>query len=156
LDFLWRASRSESTAMFHYFDGAAHVPGLLQDQAQMGMALLRAYDVTGEVEYVNKARQLAAFILSEMKNPAGGFYDIPMRDAASLKVRLTLIEQNGSAASFFLALFQATGEASYRDAARWALQPFTGSFPEYGVHTASFGRALQEYLSPGAVSKRAG
>ena len=49
LDFLWQNCRSDGAGMFHYFDGAAHVPGLLQDQAQMGSALLRAYAVTGDV-----------------------------------------------------------------------------------------------------------
>ena len=48
LEFLWQNCRSDGGGMFHYFDGAAHVPGLLQDQAQMGSALLRAYQVTGD------------------------------------------------------------------------------------------------------------
>lgn len=154
LDFLWRNSGTDSGGMFHYYDGAAHVPGLLQDQAQMGVALLRAYDVTGDGDYVNKARQLAAFILSELKNPAGGFYDIPTRDSAALKLRLTLIEQNGAAASFFLALADATGDERYRDAAQWALHHFTGSFQDFGVHAAPFGLALQKYLQHRAASRK--
>lgn len=154
LEFLWRNCRGESTGMFHYFDGAAHVPGLLQDQAQMGMALLRAHEVTADVEYANKAKRLGEFILTELKNPAGGFCDIPAQDSVSLKLRLTLIEQNGAAASFFLALVHATGEESYRDAARWALQHFTGNFREYGVHAAAFGRALQDCLVPSGSTRK--
>ena len=73
------------------------------------------------VMYLDRARQMAAFILTELKNPAGGFYDICAQDSASLKLRLTLIEQNGAAASFFLSLAQATKDAKYRDAAHWAL-----------------------------------
>jgi len=146
LDFLWRNCRSESDGMYHYFDGAPHVPGLLADHAQMGRALLRAYTVTGNVEYVKNAEQLAEFGITELKNPAGGFYDISAPDSASLKLRLTLIEQNGAAASFYLALAGVTGEESYRDAALWAIQYFTDNFSEYGVHVAAFGRALQEYL----------
>ena len=153
LDFLWRNCRGDSGGMFHYYDGAAHVAGLLQDQAQMGIALLRAHQVTGDAEYANRAQRLAEFILAEIKNPAGGFYDIPAQDSASLKLRLTLIEQNGAAASFFLALAAATGKESYRDAALWAFQHFTGNFPEYGVHAAAFGRALQEYLLPRTTTK---
>jgi uncharacterized protein YyaL (SSP411 family) len=146
LNFLGRECRDDSTGMFHYYDDAPHVPGLLQDQAQMGLALLRAHDVTGDGEYVDQARRLADFIITELKSPAGGFYDIPARDSASLKLRLTLIEQNGAAASFFLALAATTGAASYRDAALWALQHFTGNFSDYGVHAAAFGRALQDFL----------
>ena len=147
LDFLWRNCRGDSGGMCHYFDGASHVPGLLQDQAQMGFALLRAHEVTGDGEYVNKAHRLADFIITELKNPAGGYYDIPAPDAASLKLRLTLIEQNGAAASFLLAFAEATGEESFRDAPLWVFQHFTSNFGEFGVHAASLGRALQQYVA---------
>jgi uncharacterized protein YyaL (SSP411 family) len=90
---------------------------------------------------------LAQFILTELKNPAGGYYDIGGEDAASLKLRLTLIEQNGAAASFYLQLAAATQDEEYRDAALWALRSFTGDFAQYGVHAAPFGRALGEFLS---------
>ncbi len=146
LDFLWQRCRSDSGGMCHYFDGSPHVPGLLQDQVQMGLALSRAYQVTGDAQYEERARWLAEFILVEMKNPAGGFYDICAHDSALLKLRLTLVEQIGAAASFFLALADANGKDIYRDAALWAFQHSTGNFQEYGIHAAAFGRALQEYL----------
>jgi uncharacterized protein YyaL (SSP411 family) len=57
-----------------------------------------------------------------------------------------LIEQNGTAALFFLALAEATGEARYRDAAHWALSAFTGDFSSYGIHAAAFGQALGELV----------
>jgi uncharacterized protein YyaL (SSP411 family) len=144
LEFLWQNCRSDVGGMFHYFDGAAHVPGLLQDQAQMGSALLRAYQVTGDDEYANRALRLAEFILTELKSPSGGFYDICTQDSAALKVRLILIEQNGAAASFFFSLAQATKDAKYRDAAHWALSAFAGDFNQYGVHAAPFGNALAQ------------
>ncbi|MGZ8490125.1 MAG: hypothetical protein ACXWW4_16465, partial [Candidatus Binatia bacterium] len=144
LKFLWQNCRSDGGGMFHYFDGAAHAPGLLHDQAQMGSALLRAYQATGDGAYVDRARRLAAFILSELKNLAGGFYDICTQDSASLRLRLTLIEQNGAAASFFLSLAQATKDAKYREAAHWALCAFAGDFNQYGVHAAPFGNALAQ------------
>jgi uncharacterized protein YyaL (SSP411 family) len=144
LEFIWQNCRSDVGGMFHYFDGAAHVPGLLQDQAQMGSALLRAYQVTGDDEYANRALRLAEFILTELKSPSGGFYDICTQDSAALKVRLILIEQNGAAASFFFSLAQATKDAKYRDAAHWALSAFAGDFNQYGVHAAPFGNALAQ------------
>ena len=73
LEFLWHNCRSDGGGMFHYFDGAAHAPGLLQDQAQMGSALLRAYQATGDGEYVDRARRLAEFILTELKNTGRRF-----------------------------------------------------------------------------------
>ena len=95
--------------MFHYFDGAAHVPGLLNDQARMGVALVRAHRSTGRQPNIWSERQaLAEFILAQLKNPDGGYYDIAAPGPAYLSFRLTLIEQNGAAASFFLALAEAT------------------------------------------------
>lgn len=153
LEFLWQNCRGDSSGVFHYFDGTAHVPGLLQDQAQMGLALLRAKVATGDVKYLDRARQLAEFIITELKNPAGGFYDIRAQDSAALKLRLTLIEQNGAAASFFLALADATSEEIYRDAALWAFPHFTDNFQENGIHSATFGRALQKYLRPHTATR---
>jgi len=147
VEFLWQNCRSDSGGMFHYFDGAPYVPGLLQDQAQMGLALLRAYEASGDAVYSERARQLAEFILAELKNPAGGFYDIRSEDAALLKLRLTLIEQNGAAASFFLRLAAVSNDGKYHEAARWALCPFTNDLAQYGVHAAPLGRALGEFFS---------
>ena len=149
LEFLWQNCHSDSLGMFHYFDGAAHVAGLLQDQAQVGIALLRAYEVTGRAVCLDRARQLAEFILTVLSSPAGGFHDIRAQDSAVLRLRLTLIEQNGAAASFFLALVQATNDAKYRAAARHAFSAVFGEFAQYGVHAAPFGRALAVYLKLG-------
>jgi len=146
LDFLWDQCRCPDGGMFHYFDGAAHVPGLLNDQARMGTALMQAHVSTGEAKYLERAKELAEFILSRLKNPDGGYYDLAVPGSAYLSFRLTLIEQNGAAASFFMALAEATGNASYRDAAFWGLSAFTGDLSSYGIHCAGFGQALDEFL----------
>jgi uncharacterized protein YyaL (SSP411 family) len=148
LEFLWQNCWCDNGGVFHYFDGTAHVPGLLQDQAQMGLALLRAYESAEDAtKYLDRALRLAEFTVDLLKNPAGGFYDIHAQDSAALKLRLTLIEQNGTAASFFLYLAQATNDAKYRAAAEWALAPFSSDFTQYGVHAAPIGRALGQLLS---------
>jgi uncharacterized protein YyaL (SSP411 family) len=146
LEFLWNHSRATDGGMFHYFDDAPRVPGLLMDQVQFGSALLLARAVTGEVKYLERAKELAEFVGSRLKNLSGGYYDICAPGAAYLKFRLTLIEQNGPAASFFLALAKATGIQQYRDNALWAFQPFTEKFKEYGIHAAAFGTALSDWL----------
>ena len=146
LDFVWDHCRCPDGGMFHYFDGAAHVPGLLNDQARMGTALVRAHRTTGADKYLNRAKELAEIILGQFKNPDGGYYDIAVPGFAYLGFRLTLIEQNGAAASFFLALAEATRELRYRDAALWALGAFTGDFNSYGIHASAFGQALDEFV----------
>jgi uncharacterized protein YyaL (SSP411 family) len=147
LEFLWQNCRGDGAGMFHYFDGAAHVPGLLQDQLQMGIALISAHEATGEGRYLDRAKQLAEFVITELKKTAGGFYDVPAQDSAALRVRLILIEQNGAAASFFLHLARATNDAKHRATARHGLMAFSNDFEQFGVHAAPFGQGLGEFLS---------
>jgi uncharacterized protein len=147
LDFLWDHCRRPDGGMFHYFDGTAHVPGLLNDQARMGTTLLKAHRATSEARYLERAKELGEFILSRLRNPDGGYYDVATTGPAYLSFRLTLIEQNGAAASFFLALEESSRQLGYRDAALWALSAFTGDFNSYGIHAAGFGRALNEFLN---------
>jgi uncharacterized protein YyaL (SSP411 family) len=149
LDFLWHHCRNPDGGMFHCFDGAPQAPGLLNDQARMGTALVAAYKATGEGRYLDHARELAVYVAARLKNPAGGYYDIATPGAAYLSFRLTLIEQNGAAASFFLALAGATGEPGYRDAALWAFGAFANDFRSYGIHASGFGQALDEFLKSG-------
>jgi uncharacterized protein YyaL (SSP411 family) len=148
LEFLWEHCRSLDGGMFHYFDGAPHLEGMLNDQARMGTALVRAHRNTAEGKYLERAKELAEFILGRLKNPDGGYYDLPAQGAAYLSFRLTLIEQNGAAALFFLQLTETTREARYHEAARWALSAFSGDFSSYGIHAAAFGQALDASTMP--------
>jgi len=152
LEFLWDQCRNPEGGMFHYFEGVPRVSGLLNDQACMGIALVQAYKATNETKYLERAKQLAEFMLARLRNPAGGYYDIANSGPAYLSFRLTLIEQNGTAASFFLALAETTKESRYRDAALWALSAFPADFSSYGIHAAAFGQALNEFVSGFGIS----
>jgi uncharacterized protein YyaL (SSP411 family) len=147
LESLWRCCRDAEQGMYHYHDNAAHLPGLLSDQAQMGMALLRAYSAAGGAQYLERARELAEFIVARLKNPSGAYFDLADREIGFLKLRLTDISQNGAAASFFLEFAEATKESTYRDAALWALRAFAGNCCSYGIHAAPFGKALSDFVS---------
>lgn len=146
LSFLWDHCRNPEGGMFHYFDGIPRIPGLLGDQAHMGTAFLQAYRATEEAPYLERAKELAEFILAAFTNPAGGYYDLCVEGSAYLRFRLTLIEQNGAAAWFFLKLAEAIKERRYRQAALWAFSAFTGDFTPYGIHAAGFGQALAGYI----------
>ncbi len=145
LEFLWSCCRSPGQGMFHYHDDAPRLPGLLEDQTQMGTALVQAYFATGDDRYLERARELGDFIV-RFRNSAGGYFDLITDETGIRKVRLTDVDQNGAAASFFLRLFQAAGDPRYRESARWALDAFSEDFAAYGVHASRFGRALVEYL----------
>jgi hypothetical protein len=60
----------------HYFDGAAHVRGLLVDQVSMIGALLDAHDVSDGEPYRMMAEELGHYMVREMWDPGeGGFFD---------------------------------------------------------------------------------
>lgn len=147
LEFLWSRCRGAEEGMYHYYDGTPRLPGLLIDQARMGTALIQAYSAAGEIEYLERTRELAKFILTRLTNSDGGYFDLSVTGLDLLKSRLTEIEQNGAAAWFFLKLAQAANEPKYREAARWALSAFTDNFGSYGIYAAGFGKALGEWLS---------
>jgi uncharacterized protein YyaL (SSP411 family) len=149
LEFLWSHCRTAENGMYHYYDGEPRLPGLLNDQARMGLALVRAFRATHNEKYHERARELANFIIARLKNSRGGFFDSAAHELDFLKFRLTEISQNGVAALFFLKL--AGSEAKYREAGLWALDAFTADLAGHGVHAAPFGRALGEWLTVGKI-----
>ncbi len=149
IEYLWRHNRSEHQGMFHYSDGAPHAAGLLNDQARMGIALVQAYRASNEVSFLERAKELAEFILLHLSNPGGGYFDRGKSELEFFGSRLSLIDQNGTAASFFLMLADVTKERKHGDAAFSALAAFSGDFAVYGLDAAPYGQALGEWLSRG-------
>jgi uncharacterized protein YyaL (SSP411 family) len=146
LEFLWIRCRSGDGSMHHFYDDRPRLPALLVDQARMGTALVQAYSAAGEIKCLERARELAEFIVTRLTNPAGGYFDLVPAEVGLLRFPLTEIEQNGAAAWFFLKLAQAANEPKYRERACWALRAFSGNFISYGVHAAGFGKALGEWI----------
>ena len=146
LEFLWVHCHNEHQGMFHYLDEGAKLPGLLIDQARMGIALLRGFHATENPIYLNRAKELAAMIRSRLRNPAGGYFDRSKSELGFLGAQLSLIDQNGVAASFFLMLADAAKEPGYREAARWALSGIGVDLASYGIHASQFGQSLGEWL----------
>ena len=141
LDHCWDGSRG----MAHYLDGAPRLRGLLTDQVLMGRALTDGFDATGEPALLEHAEALAGVIRANLRNPAGGFFDIAEKGPAFLNYPLTLVTENGAAARFFLKLHDLTGKPEYHDAALWALKCHHGDLTDHGVHAAEYGTALATY-----------
>lgn len=142
LRFLLERCWDGSRGMAHYFDDRPRLRGLLTDQALMGRALAEGFEATGDRGLLERAEALAGFIRTHLRNPAGGFFDIAERGPAFVRYPLTLIDENGTAARFFLKLHHLTGKPQYREAALWALKCHPGDFTNYGVHAAEYGTAL--------------
>ena len=147
LDFIWAHCRSPQGVTHHLYQGSVHAPPLLSDQALLGLALVHSYGASGKPVYFEWAEQLAQFVLTCLRNPAGGYFDVPANHSTSLGSRLTLIEANGPTALFFMALGDVTKAQKYFDAARWALRSFRGDLGSCGVLAAAYGSALDQYLN---------
>jgi uncharacterized protein YyaL (SSP411 family) len=147
LDRLWDTLRAPNGGMYHYSDGAPHVPGLLLDSVMMGIALLDAYAFGGQAVSLERARQLAEAIVRQHRNAGGGFQDISVAGPASLHYPVTVLTQNATVASFFIRLADLSGDMAYRKTAHWALRRFPNSHRTYEAFAAGFGHALGRLLA---------
>ena len=142
LRFLLERCRNGSGGMAHYFDDAPRLRGLLTDQALMGRALVEGFEAAGDPVFLEHAEALAGFIRTNLRNPAGGFFDIAEKGPAFLRYPLTLVNENGATARFFLKLYDRTRKADDLESALWALNCYHGDFTDHGVHAAEYGTAL--------------
>jgi uncharacterized protein YyaL (SSP411 family) len=151
LNFLWRQCRTPEGGMFRFHDGAPNQPGLLGDQVFMARALLDAYEVLTEPEYLDHAEELAALLLSRFADgDGGGFYDAWQghETLGRLEIRQKPIAENAVAAEVFLRLRQLTGRSEYEDAARRTLEAFSGDQEAMGLFAAAYARAVDLLLEP--------
>ncbi len=58
-----------------------HFEKMLYDQAQLSLAYIQAYQITGNENYAEVARQIYDYVLSDMTDKAGGFYSAEDADS---------------------------------------------------------------------------
>ncbi|MDT3777950.1 DUF255 domain-containing protein [Nitrospira sp. MA-1] len=105
--------------------GVPSLYGLLSDHVLFGQALLEAFKVTGQSQYLQKAEALADVsrrLLHDSEN--GGFFDHPQTSGklGLLKFPAKPVKGNLQAAIWYLDLFHLTGKQPYRFLAENALQ----------------------------------
>ena len=166
LDYLWMHARRDG-AMAHYLVAAEGdalvaaagagppplIPGpgapLLVDQAAMTGALLDAYEVSGERQWLERALELAGWACQRLRAPDGRFLDrlaLPGQSAGLLSRPLPALEENAAIADALLRLAEFTGEAPHRERALDILMAWAPQYSRYGVAAASYGSALLRYL----------
>jgi uncharacterized protein YyaL (SSP411 family) len=149
IEWLWTHLRVEDGGLFHYWNaGQPMLHGLLADSVALGWALSQAYALLKKPEYLPRARDLASYITATHRNPDGGFYDIAEPGPARLQFPVTSLTENAEMARFLIQLADLSGEAGWREEARFALKPFPGQHRVYGAFAAGFGRAVALLLSP--------
>jgi len=144
VDRLLAEAQDEDGGMFHLLapDGARGEKGLLTDQLWTAQAALDAYAHTGDADYREQARRIAAFMLRTLLAPTG-FRDRPLDDAGLglLTEPVYSLPDNGVAADLFLRLAWLTGEATYQQIAGRILAGFGEAYTTQGVFAAAYGLA---------------
>jgi uncharacterized protein YyaL (SSP411 family) len=142
---------SPRKGMYHYYsENKRRLPGLLTDQASMIRCLIDVYQSTSDRKFLNYAENIAKFVLNNLWNDAGGFYDRPKNDEAlgALKVLDKSLDENSVVATVFLRLHYLTGREKYLELARRTLEHLASSYQRYGILAAAYGLAVELYLHP--------
>ncbi len=130
--------------------------GLLDDQVQMGVALLEAYEVTAEEKYLEKAEAVVKLLLEKFwDDQGGGFFDRakdnvptisgvahpqkPIQDAPTPSA-------NGVAVMLLDRLAYLTSNLLYRERAEEILKAFAETCRDWGLFAATFFQASSYHL----------
>jgi hypothetical protein len=131
----------------HYYDGRAHVRGLLGDQIAMAAAQLDAFETTDNVVYEMMAEELAQYAIREMwDGEAGGFFDRDAGDGLEavglMRVRLKPFVANCEAARMLRRLAATSGDVAFARRADETLAAVGPAAAEQGPLAAHYLLAL--------------
>jgi uncharacterized protein YyaL (SSP411 family) len=134
--------------------------GLLDDYAFVGIAVLDAFEATGEIRYWEAAKAITDYMVEHFYDEqAGGFFDAP-KSASSNGALGALSAQrkpfqdsptpsgNSSAAVLLLRIHGLTNDSRYRDKAEKTLQVFAGLAEQVGIFAGTYGIAAVHYFRP--------
>jgi uncharacterized protein YyaL (SSP411 family) len=152
LETLWPLAYDEQASrVFHYVDpDGPHLPGLLNDQTQLGRACLEAYQLTGNTSYLERAQKLVDYILVHLQDTEqGGFFDRPedLLAQGALRTRQKPLFENAVTAEVLLLLHYLTGKHDYLDAAERALLVFTDEYARYEFMASPYGLAVSRAVN---------
>jgi uncharacterized protein YyaL (SSP411 family) len=145
--------------MARYFDGAPHLSGLLSDQVFTALALLDAYQTTGDPAHLECALELASLLEARFfDGDRGGFFDVweGHDSLGRLDMRQKPLTENAFCAELFLKLEHFTREPRYLDIAPRTLEHFVGQQHGVGHFASAYARAVDLYLHPQADVKLVG
>jgi uncharacterized protein YyaL (SSP411 family) len=134
----------DGQAVFHYWDGTYHLPGMLGDQAHLIRALIDASQSTGDSDLLLPAEAIAERALARHKAPNGGFFDIlhDPSNQGSMRRRNRSILDNATMAESLVRLSYLSRRPEFYSEAVQALEAFADDYKEYGYYVAGYGRAV--------------
>src|SRR6266550_2485383 len=160
----WKPS-GELLHVLAYSDSeAAHreVSGLLDDYAFTANACLDAYETTADLSYFNFARRITDAMVTRFFDPeAGGFFDMPVKNAAGngalgvLESRRKPFQDsptpagNSAAVIALLRMYSFANQQSYWENAKRTMELFAGVAEQYGIFAGTYGIAAVRFSQPG-------
>ena len=151
LDHLGTVAR-HGDAMAHWVraDGdAGKGAPLLGDQTAVAAALLDAYELTGERQWLRRAHSLAHWTCERLCAPDGRLLDrlaLPGESAGLLAQPVPALDENAAMAEVLLRLEAYTGETRLRERALEILAAWATHYEQYGVAASAYAQALLHYL----------
>jgi uncharacterized protein YyaL (SSP411 family) len=141
----------EKGAMCHYrSDEKPHLDGLLVDQVDFGHALIKAYETTGDKDYLEHAQRLVRYMdASLLDTTNGGYYDTVLSaDAPGYLNRPEKpLDENSLASTLLMKLSYATGDETYHERAKSTLKVLSAEYTRYGYMASAYALALDLFLS---------
>ncbi|HYK82834.1 MAG TPA: thioredoxin domain-containing protein [Gemmatimonadales bacterium] len=156
LGHMWREAWDAEHGMAHVI-GRREPHGLLDDNVQAAAAFLDAYEATGDVAWLERARTVMRHCArAHWDEDGGGFFDVARgrRGTAYLATPAKPIQDapspsaNGVAALVLARLAALTDEQEWRPLLQRQLEAFAGAAPELSLHGATLLRAVDWALGP--------
>jgi uncharacterized protein YyaL (SSP411 family) len=154
IEFAWDECHEPGQGMYRFHDGQPHILGLLGDQAHSARALLDAHEATGDSTHLDRAMELAGFLIDRFADKdGGGFYDVwdESESLGRLRERQKSIQDNTICAEVFIRLHHLTREEEYNRIAQGTLEAFVSAYQHMGFFAAGYGRQVDAILNPPAV-----
>ncbi len=150
LDFVLEELFDERLGVYHYWDGAPRLAGLLNDQALVLRALLDAAQYTGESRWLEPARTIVTLATQNLRGANGAFFDsrADAKPRGGALRREQSIFENAMLAEALLRLSMFSGDEKDRALAIDSLAAFSDDYKRHGHFVAGYARALALYLHP--------
>ena len=143
--FIGRELQRDGRLMRTWKDGKAKLNGYIEDYANVADGLIELFQVSGEVNYLTDAKQLADLMITEFWDADNGGFYFTSNDHEELVVRNKDFYDNATpsgnsvAADVLLKLAKFTGDEKYE---RFAVTVLRLAASQIRRHPQGFGRAL--------------
>jgi uncharacterized protein YyaL (SSP411 family) len=146
---LLKLNYKQGEGMYHFNDGQPHLQNQLVDQAQTTNTLLKAYETTGDPEFLRISQELMDTAVRKLFDfEHGGFLDTVVDHTAPgfLSKPAKPLDENSVAAQVLTRLYYLTGKDNYRKTTEDTLKRFVEIYPQFGFMAADYALAVDAFL----------